>query len=303
MISSKKFVKNPNTAEVLFDLLRERVFLKTELDIVYSDLVNWERSNLLSIGGDSGKGDWKKLNYIEYTWIKIIQELRQYGFNYDVILTYKTDLFKEINLEQIVEASSLDHKNLEKQLGSEILEKLNSISDSDCDDNMNIGISFFETIMLNAIISGEKWSFLFFKEIPGCFPISTEIFRGFDIIDKPDIPMELLSKTFLSVSLSDIISNFLVDGETSFQERTISILTINEHKLLKHIRKGYNDIKSVKIRFKNNQMEMIEVTTLKKVKLESRLLEHIKKGDYQTISIDTVDGKIVNFENTQKIKL
>jgi hypothetical protein len=50
-------------------------------------------------------------------------------------------------------------------------------------------------------------------------------------------------------------------------------------------------------------MEMIEVTTLKKVKLESRLLEHIKKGDYQTISLDTVDGKIINFENTQKIKL
>ena len=304
MISGKSFANNPNAAEALFDLLRERVFLKTELDIVYSDLVNWERSNLLSIGGDSDKGDWKKLNYIEYTWVKIIQELRQFGFNYDDIITYKIELFRQINLEQIIEASSIDSKNLEQQVGSESLEKLNAISDTDLDDNINIGISFFETIIANAIISGEKWSFLFFKEIPGfCFPISTEVFRGFDLMDKSGIPMELLSKTFLSVSLSDIISKFLVDGETSFQERTISILTKNEHKLLKQIRKGYNDIKSVKIRFKNNQMDMIEVTSIKKVKLESRLLEYIKKGDYQSISIDTVDGKIVNFENTQKIKL
>lgn len=304
MISSKSFINNPATAEGLFGLLRERVFLKTELDIVYSDLVNWERYNLLSIGGDSDKGDWKKLNYVEYTWVKIIQELRQYGFNYDDILTYKTELFRQINSEQIIEAAIIDNKNIEQQLGSEALDKLNTIPKEYQGDNLNIEISSFEIIMANAIISGEKWSFLFFKEIPGfCFPISTEVFRGYDLMNKSDTPVDLLSKTFLSVSLSDIISNFLVDGESSFNERLISILTKNEHNLLKHIRKSYNDIKSIKIRFKNSQMEMIEVTSVKKVKLESRLLEYIKKGDYQTISIDTVDGKIVNFENTQKIKL
>ena len=304
MISSKSFVNNPIAAEALFDLLRERVFLKTEIDIVYSDLVNWERSNLLAIGGDSDKGDWKKLNYIEYTWIKMIQELRYYGFNYEDIQFYKTELFRQITSEQIIEASRIDSKNVEQKLGSEALGKLNSVSEANQDENWNIRISIFETIIANAIISGEKWSFLFFKDIPGFYmPISTEVFRGFDLIDKPEIPMDLLSKTFLSVSLSDIISNFLVDGENSFHERTISILTKNEHKLLKQIRKGYNNIKSIKIRFKNSKMEMIEVTTLKKVKLETRLLEHIKKGDYQTISIDTEDGKIINFENTQKIKL
>lgn len=304
MISNISFASNPIAAEALIDLLRERVFLKTEIDIVYSDLVNWERYNLLCIGGDSTKGDWKKLNYIEYTWVKIIQELRQYGFNYDDILTYKIELFRQINLEQIIEASRIDSKNVVQQLGSEVLEKLNVILDSDYDDNFNIGISFFESIIADAIIGSEKWSLLFFKEMPGfCFPISSKTIRGFDLIDKPEIPMQLLSKTFLSVSLSDIISNFLVYGDNSFQERTISILTKDEHKLLKQIRKGYNDLKSVKIRFKNNQMDMIEVSSIKKVKLESRLLEYIKKGDYQTISIDTVDGKIVNFENTQKIKL
>jgi hypothetical protein len=304
MIANKDFYNDFGSAYDLFDKLKERVFLKTEIDIVYSDLVNWERYNLLQIGGDVEKGDWKKLNYIEYTWVKIIQELRQYGFTYDDILLYKTELFKQITYGQIKDASRIDSKNLEQQLGSEALEKLNAISNSDYDENLNIGICIFETIIARAITGGEKCSFLFFKEIPGFYYlISSETFRGFDLIDKPEIPMELLSKTFLSVSLSDIISNFLVDGESSFQKRTISILTKNEHKLLKQIRKGYNDVKSVKIRFKNSQIDMIEVTSIKKVKLESRLLEYIKKGDYQTISIDTVDGKIVNFENTQKIKL
>lgn len=304
MINRVSFENNLSDVEKLLNVLNERVFLKTEIDIVYSDLVNWERYNLLSIGGDSDKGDWKKLNYIEYTWVKIIQELRQYGFTYDEILLYKTEIFKPVQLGEVKVASKVDGKNVKQQLGSEAIEELKAISDSNYDENLNIGISIFEVSIANAILTGDKWTFHFFKDNPGfCLPFSKEVLRGFDTINKAELLMELLSKTFLSVSLSDIISNFLVDGENSFEERTISILTKNEHKLLKQIRKGYNDVKSINIRFKNDQMEMIEVTTLKKVKLESRLLEHIKKGDYQTISIDTVDGKIVNFENTQKIKL
>ena len=89
MISIKDLENNPELKIKLFDKLRERVFLKTELDIVYSDLANWERSNLLDIGGDAEKGNWKQLNYIEYICIKIIQELSQFGFKYEEIESYK----------------------------------------------------------------------------------------------------------------------------------------------------------------------------------------------------------------------
>ena len=304
MISIEKFKNNPEIAVELYDMLRERIFLKTELDVVYSDLANWERSNLLSIGGDSEKGDWKKLNYIEYTWVKIIQELRQFGFNYEEIEAYKSMLFFKPKIGEIIEASKVDKVNLEERLSAEDLLDLNSITESGYDESIDLGYSYFEIMIVSAIESGQKWSILFFKDMPGLFlPISIEAFRGFDLIDKSEIPEELLSKTFLSISLSDIISKFLVDGDNSFQKTTISILTKSEHSILKQIRKGYKNIKSIKIRFKNDKMEMLEVTSIKKVKLESRLLEYIKKGDYQSISIDTVDGKIVNFENTQKIKL
>lgn len=304
MISSKSFLNKPFDAEALFNLLRERVFLKTEIDIVYSDLVNWERSNLLNIGGDSEKGDWKKLNYFEYIWVKIIQELRTFGFSYEEIESYKSKLMSKPNLGEIIEAGKMDIDNLEEQLGTTTVNDFNTIADAGYDESTDIGISQFELMIVRMIGTGEKWSILFFKDMPGFyFPLSVETLKAFAKNDKSEIPEELLSKTFLSISLSTIISKFLVDSENSFQRTTISILTMSEHSILKQIRKGYKNIKSIKIRFKNNQMDLLEVTSIKKVKLESRLLEYIKKGDYQTISIDTVDGKIVNFENTQKIKL
>jgi hypothetical protein len=304
MISLENFKDNPELViGNLLVKLNERVFLKTELDIVYSDLVNWERSNLLNIGGNSDKGDWKRLNYFEYIWVKIIQELRAFGFSYEEIDNYKSELMIKPNIKEIIEASKIDIQSVEEQFDAISLNNLKSIEDNGSNKKIDLGISYFELMISRIIGSGEKWSILFFKDIPGFyFPLSIETFKGFDKIGKTDITEELLSKTYLSISLTDIIANFLVDGKNAFEKKTISILTKNEHNLLKHIRKGYGKIKSIKIRFKDKEMDLLEVTSIKKVKMEGRLLDYIKKGEYQSISIDTVDGKIVNFENTQKIK-
>jgi hypothetical protein len=304
MISLENYKVNPELViEKLLDKLNERVFLKTEIDVVYSDLVNWERSNLLNIGGNSDKGDWKRLNYFEYIWVKIIQELRAFGFSYEEIDKYKSELMIKPNIKEIIEASKIDLQSVEDQFDAIALNNLKSIEDNDSNQKIDLGISYFELMISRIIGSGEKWSILFFKDIPGFyFPLSIETLKGFDKIGKTDIPEELISKTYLSISLTDIIANFLVDGKNAFEKKTISILTKNEHNLLKHIRKGYGKIKSIKIRFKDKEMELLEVTSIKKVKMEGRLLDYIKKGEYQSISIDTVDGKIVNFENTQKIK-
>ena len=70
---------------LLYHQLRNRCFLKTQLDVVYTDFTNWERYDLLFIDHDVEKGMWKKLNYIEYTWMKIVEQLRKFGFPYNEI--------------------------------------------------------------------------------------------------------------------------------------------------------------------------------------------------------------------------
>lgn len=303
MISNKDFYNNFNSADSLFFKLKERVFLRTELNIVYSDLTNWERSGLLSIGGGSKKGDWKKLNYVEYIWLKIIEELRDYGFTYEEIELIKHNLFYKFTYEELVNAYKIDFENAKEELGQNAIDEFESIKEKKLDSN-SFDVTVIDLIIADVITRAEQCSILFFKDELGTFiPISTDNFRGFDQIDCSDTIQEKLKETFLSISLSSIISNFLIDGDQAFEKRTVSVLTKEEHDLLKHVRKRYDNIKNIQIRFKNNQMKMLEVTTVKKAKLESRLLEHIKKGDYLSISIDTVEGKIVNFENTQKYKL
>lgn len=300
----ENFVNNPDIAENLYDKLRERVFLKTELDVVYTDLVNWERSGLLSIGGESNKGDWKKVSYTEYIWIKIIVELRNYGFNYDEIELIKQGLFEEINIGGFMQSVTEDKENFIEKLGDEPFNNLNAYNLSQIDLKASVEITYLDTIVVSAIVANEDWSLLFLKDIPGaCIPLSAEVLRGFHLKKTTNELSSLLTQTYLSVSLSRITDNFLKRGNDNFESRTISILTKEEHAVLKHIRKKQKNLKSIQIRFKDNRIEMLEVTTIKKAQLESRFLEHIKKGDYLSINIDTVDGNIVNYENTKKYKL
>ena len=56
-----------------------------------------------------------------------------------------------------------------------------------------------------------------------------------------------------------------------------------------------NDLKSINIKFKDNKPEMLEIKMMKKVKVESRILELIKSGEYATIEIKTVDGKLSHY--------
>ena len=149
-------------------------------------------------------------------------------------------------------------------------------------------------------------SLLFFHNTPGFFvPVSAEVFKEIEKHPEDSEYLEYLKTSHASISINDIIKKFLINdlGDNTKSEKFKSILSSEEHNLLKIIRKKYKNLKSIKIKFESNEMKMLEVKTTKKATVESKLLEHIKKGDYSNIQIESVDGTIVNFENTQKYKL
>ena len=86
-------------------------------------------------------------------------------------------------------------------------------------------------------------------------------------------------------------------------ERFTSILSEQEHNALKLIRKNYKSLKEIKIKTKNAELDRIELKTTKKAHAESMIIEHFKKGDYKSINIEAIDGKVIYIEETEKYKL
>lgn len=305
MINPAEYIHNIALAPMLFEKLKEKVFLKTEIDVVYSDITNWERIGLLYVSDGEDKGNWKKINYTEYVWIKIVEQLKDYGCDNNVIIRIKNVLMVNLSLKTILNKANECRDLVEEAKLSEKLAILNENVTPEYLE-MFLGYTNLDLIIANTIIKKEQISFFFDKNSPDKFMIfSRELIKAYERDDSLDLIQDFFNYSFFSIPLSTIISKFIDNGnkDLSFENQLATIITVQEHKLLKVIRKKFNEIKSLKIKFKEGNMELIEITSVKKVALETKLIDHIKKGDYQKITIDTVDGKIVNFENTQKIKL
>lgn len=302
MIDLADYLHDFDNADSLSNKLKERVFLKTELDVVYSELTNWERNGLLYIKDEESKGTWKKLNYIEYTWICIVSELIVFGFNYAEIKNLKEILFDTIGFKELRKGIlDSDKENFTPAMheAAALIEK-----DHNVDEIMKgFSVCVLELCIAEIILFGSDYFFYVFKDIEFPFlPWSEKAIKGYQTVGSYEIMENKIKESHCALSVSNIVFKF-VNRNASVDKLTPSILTKQEYTILKMIRKNYKDLKSMNIRFADGKIERMELTTTKKATAESRIIDYIKKGQYQRITIDTEDGKMVNFENTQKIKL
>ncbi|MFN4152194.1 MAG: hypothetical protein ACK4IX_14730, partial [Candidatus Sericytochromatia bacterium] len=130
MINVADYFSVLEKAPDLFDKVQEKVFLKTEIDIVYSDIKNWERSNLLSEYNEAEKGNWNKISYSEYVWIKIVEQLKDFGCNNEDIIVLKKVLVNKFKVNDYIALFDEIKKiigNTEFEMYSQLYKELNEL--------------------------------------------------------------------------------------------------------------------------------------------------------------------------------
>lgn len=291
-----KFVLDPyfgKTADPdsLINYIYTPLFLKTKIDVLYFDVLNWEKYDLLDIdlGLDTVKSDYKKtaISFVQYVWIKMVEALIKYGFSYDDIKVIRARLSQKLHFELNYNQKIADNKALQTS------------------NNHKEGyITELEKLVLSTIAHKNNYTFFFYKDEPAkYFLFADDLLEMFHAFDENYFFLEKFKKDHFSFSFFKIFEPFLHNDSNQFEARSISMLSNEEDKVLRMIRRNYEDLKSITIRFNNSMPTHLEVKSTKKVAAQSRIMDHIKKKDYSTIVIQTVDGNVVNFENTRKYKL
>jgi hypothetical protein len=275
----------------LINYIYTPLFLKTKIDVLYFDVLNWEKYDLLDIdlGLATVKSEYKKtaISFVQYVWIKMVEGLNSYGFSYDDIRAIRTKLGRKLHFSPY---------NNKKVASNESLETSYNNSEAYRTD--------FENYVLSTIASKNKYHFFFYKDAPEDFFVFNDgLLKDFNKAGMGDYFLEKFYKDHFSVSLFKLFEPFIHGESHQFETRSISMLSDEEDKVLRMIRRNYEDLKSITIRFNKSKPTHLEIKSTKKVAAQSRIMDHIKKKDYSTIVIQTVDGNVVNFENTRKYKL
>lgn len=280
------------------------VFLKTKIDVLYFDILNWEKHGLLEIdfGIEPDDKDYKKtaISFVGYIWIKIVEALVKYGFLYKDILMIKKRMAEKLHFQSVYNLYIANDEQIKSKYDESVLQKAEQVAQKSSDSY----ITYLEQLVFSTIRDRKQYKIFFYKSAPSNFFLfSGDIIKLFTENDMNHDLQHHFDLNHFSFSFSKLFEPFINDKTNAFEQQNVTILTKEEDKVLKMIRRDYNNLKTITIRYKDSIATMMEITTTKKVEAESRIIDHIQKNDYSTIEIKTVDGQVAYFENTKKHKL
>jgi DNA-binding transcriptional MerR regulator len=273
-----------------------RKYKPSELGISARNINNWSDNGLLPSNKKKG---WHRFSLTECIWLKIIQNLRELNLPLDTIKNIKDVLFHKIDFENIFE-----DKEILAQLKNALQEKesetfIDIINSKELKELINAEqLTFLDNIVLDLIFTRSNFRLLFTKD--GQVMLHKDNYEDY-LYTIPEY-RELLKSTHISISLNRVLADITKELIEDEGLKTLQILTDQELEIIDIIRE--KGIKKIEIYFgKDEKPELLKITKQNILVSETRLKELILVGGYQDIKITTEKGKIVNFENTKRIKL
>ncbi|MBV6484732.1 MAG: hypothetical protein KFKLKKLM_01244 [Flavobacteriales bacterium] len=277
----------------LDDTLDEPRFVISQLGITARDASYWDKQGILP--ELRGKGSRRKYDLIQSVWIRLIPQMRKLGIGTATIKLLKDSVFDsstsfEVALKNEAVVEQLK-KLMREKLDEDAIEKLLS-SESIKNASKNMSFNLFKYGLMMVILFKKNISLLVTEK--GYFTLYS-LERHNELLTKDPNYKLIINSPHFSISLSDAYA-YLVKSwkEEPFFEQ-ITIVSDGELKILNALKEP--ELKSVTIKFKDGELDLIEKVKENDVDLGSRFMDVICKNGYQTVTIKTRAGKIVNYEN------
>lgn len=280
----------------------KEIFTPQDLGVSYTNINYWDKQGILS-SRRAGKTAWRNFSFIDYVWLRVIDEFRQLGIPTSLIKEAKNACFQPLKLDYKKIARDLKNKiatgensfpfldEHKEEYLKDLEEKSKSYSLSQAKKD---GIT---TLMLAINISIKERtpvSLLLFKDGDCDFWIESRK----DLYAKEFIERKIF-ESHVSISLSAIIKDFLLDSHFTFLSSQLPLLQQNETRLMELIHSGSYD--SIMIHFKDKKMKSLELKKTQDTK--RKIVDILTDGAYQDIILRYHKGMVTRIQNTLKVYL
>ena len=288
LTDSKYLEEYPN----LINTIDIPIYSVSDLNISPRDATYWDKQGILPTV--KGPGMRRKFDLYQSIWIKLIQQMRSLGISLVTIKSLKDNL-----LEPKIDVSQYDPETLNKILNA-IQAKYNASISAEqiLNELKENGPSLFKSTVLAAIIYRKDIHCIVNKD--GEY-ILYDVFKHQELLSKNNVFTEFISQPYFCLSIAKAYQTLIKEWSPQAYISNSSLLSKTEIEILDMIRR--KDVKSISIRFKDGEPDLLEVEEQNTISIEQRFLDVIAKNGFQQIKIATRHGKIVNFENKIQKKL
>jgi hypothetical protein len=330
---------NPDDPEGVIKKLRQREFTLSDAK-VSSRLFNlWKNIGVVELP-DNLSSKWVKLDFIDYIWLCLVKDMRSIGLSIESIKKIKQILFAELALfnEAILPEKDLKEKFIgvltdkiskshSKAVAKSVVdEMLKELGDKKLIDFLQESwpVKFNQleyALYAKQLFNHEASLIIFMKQ--GLFQdtdkvdaeigeVKTEntndnilqviLWTDSFKITNPDLVIDdlLVNQFHIRIPISTYISDFVKDSKKKEESLRLGWLTPAEYELLQHIRNDAPDTITIKFREKN--IEMIQVSTYHIPNLENKLLKVFGDNGYGEITYVFANGKKQSIKINRKFK-
>ena len=291
-LESKKYQED---YPALNKTLIEPRFLISELGVTARDATYWDKQGILP--EMKGVGARRKYDLVQSVWIKLIQQMRDFGVSISVIKSLKDKLLKlNIPLTEILK-NPKGLQVLRKIAKTEGTEKeLEAILKSGelAKDLEGEQIDMFSMLVKTVVVFRKSISLI--VSVEGDFiPYSLELHS--ELVKTDPGVNEIFNIPHFNLSISTAYSQLIKDWSAKPFFGNVSMLSIKELEALDAIRE--EGVKAITIKYSGGELDLMEVVKNEKVDKESRFLDVISKNGFHNITVKSRRGNIVHFENKQ----
>lgn len=269
-------------------------------------MADWNRKGLLLVG-DHQKNKRHLFTLPQFTWIKLVEVMRAYGFSSELILDLRSAMTEQNGMD--VESFLSDPMIMDAiadMMPPEFVERVRlALAQPEVRKQLlkHLPLDAASMTLLDAMV-------LFVIAVRKPMAILLD-HTGFGAIFSPvmmeenirmDEFYETLARTHVSISITEAVAASLAVAPIEKITGNMQFVTDQEAQVLKAMKE--DNVASIEVRFDvNGQPELLEVTRKVKVTGDQRLMEMILSKGYHDITVKTQHGKVVYCENTRKMKL
>ncbi len=264
--------------------------IQTAIDL--RNLNNWIK--VLNENPNNVRG--KKFTFVEFIWIKIVEQFRDFNVGFDLIKNFKAELFKPIKVKGIL-TSIQQAKNYIEDLGLQKDQKkalLQFINAPDTKTINEITLTVLHLSIVDSILNKLPLSFAVFKN--GTYQMLYESKKHLYTDIEKD---KLLNDNYITISISTILKEFFLSDLSNLVVPKLELLSYAENKFYEVMNSG--DYVSVIVNFKDKKIKPLEFK--KDQNLKEYIIDILDKKEYEDITVKKAKGVITKIENTMKISL
>lgn len=282
--------------ELQGSLLAKNLRFKDLKDIDSKTFHYWKMNGLL---GMVDKGKWAQVSFVEYTWIKVLQTMRQFNCSLKLMQNIYQNQFTKAYEENLYKKTLEDklayYYNIRKIRPLEPDEAELLLLHEDTLNNplimmaLRTEISYFYQLMLTCINKGIETGFVIYAD------------QTFDVLDGTNKEINF-NKPYLLIPLSPLIATIFNEGDKAEFIQNTGVLNEQELWIIKELRNQNIEKLTIFFNSENKKISKVEFDSTKLLdeNTSKDIMRQLGMQNYSSIKLSTRNGTTLTYNKTEK---